>query len=386
MPWKESDRMSEKLDFIALASQPGRNMSLLCERFGISRKTGYKWLRRWKLQGKEGLAEQSRRPERSPGKTDEETEDAVLTVRREHPTWGGRKIHQRLLNLRHESVPAPSTITAILHRHGCIQDEDSEKHKPFRRWERDKPNDLWQMDFKGHFGLGNGQRCHPLLVQDDHSRYLLCVQACENQVRGTVLDHLRNTFTRYGIPEAMYVDNGPPWGMPQRSARHTRLSVWLMRHEIKVIHGTPKHPQGRGKLERLNRTLNEDVLQQRQFHDSASAQLEFEPWRQGYNHQRPHEALDMDVPSSHYQPSRRSFREYTEPYEYSERFQTRRTNGHGLFSFQGKQYSVSEAFSKETVGICPTTTDDVWEVYYCRFKVGELDQREGRLERHQPVG
>ena len=222
MAWKESDRVSERLDFVKLASVEGANISEICRRFGVSRKTGYKWLLRWKKEGPDGLVDRSRRPSRSPSRTSEKVEEQVLSIRQEHPAWGSRKIRRRLELLKCRSVPSVSTITSILHRHGCISAEASSKAKAFTTFERGEPNELWQLDFKGDFELSSGGRCYPLTVLDDHSRYSLGITACGNQRRDTVEQHLCTTFRRYGIPQSIYVDNGPPWGA-SFDARHTRL-------------------------------------------------------------------------------------------------------------------------------------------------------------------
>jgi len=388
MSWKESDRMSERFEFVKLASLEGANVSLLCERFGISRKTGYKWIRRWRESNGDvgsGLADRSRRPRCSPARTDASIERDVLSIRTAHPSWGGRKIHKRLERLGMESPPSPSTITAILHRNGLISPEESAKHKAYSRWERSTPNELWQMDFKGEFPMTNGRKCYPLTILDDHSRYSLCIQACENQRRVTVRDQLREIFGRYGVPQAFYVDNGTPWGTSSRTSRHTKLSVWLLRQDIEVIHGKPYYPQGRGKLERFHRTLNCEVIQERDFADAASAQVAFDPWRTIYNYERPHEALSLQVPGDFYRPSDRIFRECVGLYDYDNRFAVRKTNPVGQLSFHGKRYKVSEALSSSRLGFAPTTSDGVWEIYYCRFVIGRLDERTGQLVRKEAL-
>lgn len=374
MCWKESDRVSERLEFVKLASVEGANITVLCERFNVSRKTGYKWLNRWKDKGQLGLEDRSRCPINSPLKTTDEMEAEVLALRAKHPKWGGRKLHKRLITLGCESVPSPSTITKILGRHGLISEAESSKHKALTRFERGEANELWQIDFKGDFRMCNGKRCYPLTILDDYSRYSLAVLACGNQKRLTVQGHFRNVFAKYGIPRAFYVDNGTPWGTSHRRTRHTRLSTWLMRQDIQVIHGRPFHPQGRGKLERFHRTLKLEVLQDRILQDLGHAQTEFDPWRTIYNHDRPHEALGFEVPSTRYEASSRSFLEQTDPFEYSSRFLTRRTNPTGQFSFNKNKYRISDAFTDQAIGLSPAKKDGIWEIYYCRFQVGILDE------------
>lgn len=386
MAWKESDRMSERLEFVKLASAEGANISAICGRFGISRKTGYKWLKRWCENDQKTLtlSDRSRRPSRSPGKTSEKAEKAVLEIRREHPKWGGRKIRKVLLNREFPSPPAASTITEILRRRGRISEEEAAKHKPYIRFERESPNELWQVDFKGEFALTTGKYCYPLTILDDHSRYSLGIEACGNQQRVTVQDRFRAVFQRYGIPRSIYVDNGNPWGTPLRDARHTQFSVWLMRQDIEVIHGKPYHPQGRGKLERFHRSLKLEVIQGRQFVSLENAQNAFDPWRLVYNQERPHEALDLEVPASKYRASERCFCEQTLPYEYSSHFITRKTSRRGRINFRSQSYYISEAFIGEPLGLSSTETDGLWDVSYCRHVIGQLNETEVKF-RHSRI-
>jgi transposase len=189
MPWEEATNMSLRTEFIHLAKQESANVSDLCRRFGISRKTGYKWLKRYEQGGESGLADHSRRPRHSPRQTEAGIEAQVLEVRRQHKAWGGRKIRKILQNAGSSVVPAASTITNILHRYEQIDPEEAQKHKPFQRFEKDHPNELWQMDFKGQFSLTAGGYCHPLTVLDDHSRFLLGLKACPDETIEVVQAH-----------------------------------------------------------------------------------------------------------------------------------------------------------------------------------------------------
>jgi len=387
MAGKESDAVSQRQEFVSLALVEGCNFSELCRRFGISRTVGYKWRKRAAQSGDRELKDRSRRPATSPGRTAESIEQAVLRIRRKHPTWGGRKLRKRLQTLGHTVVPAASTITAILHRHGCISEEESEKHKPYGSFERGQPNELWQVDFKGEFALSPKGLCYPLTILDDHSRYSLCIHACSNQKGVTVQARFRQVFDCYGIPRAIYVDNGNPWGTTHAGIRHTWFTTWLMRHDIRVIHGKPFYPQGRGKLERFHRTLKQELLQDRQFVSLKEAQSNFDPWRLMYNTLRPHESLGLDVPASRYRCSDRSFVECRGDYQYSDRFDVRRTSRDGLIRYRGQRYRFSKAFRGENVGLAPSAADGIIEVYYCRFQVAQIDERTGSIDRkfHQPV-
>ena len=324
--------------------------------------------------GDSALADRSRRPHSSSLKTSDSIEREVVALRRQHPAWGGRKLRQVLLDRGVENVPSASSITRVLHRHGLIAPEESKKHQAFQSFQRPEPNELWQVDFKGDFALAQGGRCYPLTLLDDCSRYSLGVWACPNQQGRTVKEHFRQVFVRYGIPKAIYVDNGNPWGTSRERTRHSRVSVWLMRHDIEVIHGRPYCPQGRGKIERFHRTLKLEVLQDRQISNLRDAQAAFDPWRECYNHHRPHESIEMKVPASIYRPSTRSFVDQLGEYQYSSTFEIRRTNPTGQFSFNRKKYRIGDAFTQLAIGLAPTTTDGVWDIFYCRFKIGQLDE------------
>ena len=291
MPWKESTCMSERHEFVLLASAPEANVSLLCRRFSISRKTGYKWLTRYLAGGAAALCEQSRRPHNSPRRTEQSVQERVLALRSEHPAWGGRKLRARLAALGRTELPAASTITAILRRHGRVAPEASQRRRPFCRFEHAAPNDLWQMDFKGDFALGAG-RCYPLTVLDDHSRFSLGLRACRSQHREGVQEALTSIFGRYGLPRRMSMDNGFPWGLfVGGRSRWTQLTLWLVRLGVRVSHSRPYHPQTQGKDERFHRTLKLELLRGSAWRDLAECQQSFDRWRTAYNCERPHEAL-----------------------------------------------------------------------------------------------
>lgn len=211
MPWNEVSAMSLRREFVMLASSQGANLSALCRRFGVSRKTGYKWLARARREEEPALTDRSRRPRHSPARTAPTMEAAILRLRAKHPAWGARKLRARLEAKGRRGLPAVSTITEILRRHGRLDEARSLNQQSPQRFERARPNELWQMDFKGHFAIDTG-RCHALGVLDDHSRYNLCLKACQDERRQTVKTALTETFRRYGLPEQMLMDHGPPWG------------------------------------------------------------------------------------------------------------------------------------------------------------------------------
>lgn len=314
MPWKEMDAMTLRKEFVELAMQAGSNIRMLCRYYRISSRTGYKWIHRYREAGEAGLEDGSKRPKHSPRRTAASVEQAVLQ-KREETGWGGRKIARVLRNAGQRGVPHPNTITDILRRNGKIPEEAQQSHKAWERYERSLPNALWQMDFKGHFAMLQG-RCHPLTLLDDHSRFCLGLQACADETIQTTQPHLISIFRRYGLPLALLCDNGGPWGSGYPHLELTRLTVWLIRLGIQVLHGRPGHPQTQGKDERFHRTLKAEVLQGTAFADLADCQRHFDPFRDRYNLVRPHDALGLDTPSQHYQPSIFPFPELLPPVEY----------------------------------------------------------------------
>ena len=364
--------MSLKHEFVTLARGEGVNIRELCRRYTISPPTAYRLLDRYAREGDIGLAERSRRPHHSPNRTRVELEQAVLNLRQEHPAWGGRTIRKVLMNSGYCSVPSPSTITAILRRNGCIVGGERPQ-RDWQRFEHPYPNDLWQMDFKGHF-LTSAGRCHPLTVLDDHSRFALGLQACANERTETVQERLMAIFRLYGLPERMLMDNGSPWGNDSEHPR-TPLTVWLMRLGIRVSHGRPYHPQTQGKTERFHRTLKAEVLQGRHFTGLPACQAAFDRWRSVYNTERPHQALDLATPLSRYAPSPRSFPETLPPIEYGDGDFVRKVVAEGRVHFKGYAFKIGRALRGYPVALRPTAEDGVWSVWFMTHPIAEVDLR-----------
>jgi transposase InsO family protein len=373
MPWKEATAMSLRIEFVQAAFEPGLSMSELCRRFGISRKTGYKWLNRFRDADGDlaSLADRSRRPHSSPRQTPRVMEEAVLRIRDTHPAWGGRKIRARLLKLEYVGVPSASTVTAILRRHGRLDAQECAKHAPFQRFEMDRPNQLWQMDFKGYFPLVNGGDCHPLTVLDDHSRFLLGLKACSDETRISVEESLTTVFRQYGLPESILVDNGAPWGS-STVGRYTQLAAWLMRLGIQVIHSRPYHPQTLGKDERLHRTLKAEVITRSSLQTLEQCQHAFDTWRPIYNQVRPHEALDMSTPATRYQPSSRRFPEPLPPLQYGITDIVRKVQASGRIYFRNQRFRVGKAFKGQIVALRPLNLDGGFEVFFCNQRIARF--------------
>jgi transposase InsO family protein len=272
-------------------------------------------------------------------------------------------------------------VHAILLRHKRVTNAAEKTGRSSQRFEHDRPNQLWQMDFKGHFLLGNQERCHPLTVLDDHSRYSLCLEACRNERTATVQQQLTVIFRRYGLPERMLMDNGPPWGNDLRH-QFTPLTVWLLRLGIAVSHGRPYHPQTQGKDERFHRSLKVEVLAQRVFPDFECMQCRFDEWRHCYNHVRPHEALDMQVPASRYQTSPRSFPDQLPAIEYGTTDQLRKVQSDGKISFRRREFHVGKAFRGYRVALRPSTADGVYEVYFATHRITQVDLHQSSVADH----
>lgn len=371
-----------RLEFVELAMKPDRNMRELCRRFGISPTVGYKWLKRFKEGAAGALGDRSRRPHESPRRTVKEIEDIIINLRREHPAWGGRKLRRRLLDLGQTGLPSASTITGILHRHGLIDSESTAAAEHYERFERPVPNQLWQMDFKGHFPLQIG-RCHPLSAVDDHSRYNVMLQACSNQTAETVQTCLTDAFRRHGLPDAILCDNGTPWACGG-AAEHTGLAVWLMHLGIRVYHGRPFHPQTQGKQERFHRTLDAEVLCKGGWRDFQHVQEAFDNWRPIYNLQRPHESLDEATPVSRYTPSPRSYPETLPTVAYDTHVETRKVDADGFISYRGKAFRAGRAFIGHHLGIEATNRDGIYRLLFLNQILKELDLRQASTDNPVP--
>lgn len=375
MPWKESTAMEERKRFIQEAKTGSTTLTRLCQQFGISRQTGYKWLKREREEGEQGLQDRSRKPKSSPLQSPAEVEAEVIRIRDKHPVWGGRKIRKIMEREGKVPVPSASTITAILRRYHRIDLEERRKREAFIRFEYDEPNQLWQMDFKGHFRLLDGEYCHPLTIVDDHSRFLVGLKACPNERALTVQKQLSQVFEQYGLPQRILTDNGSPWG-DEKESPFTFLTTWLMQLGVDVIHSRAYHPQTNGKNERFNRTLLEEVIARQGFENLDEAQDFFDQWSTVYNTYRPHEALNFEVPSSRYEPSKQCFPSSLPLAEYGPLEIVRKTDRKGVFTYEGHKLRLGKAFPSKEVVIRPAKAAGVIEVYFYNNKIARFDLRE----------
>ena len=370
MPWGRTVE-EDRQQFLEEFARAGANRREVCRRFEISPKAGYALWARFQREGEAAVYDRSRRPRTSPGKLDPAVERRIIELRQERRR-GARKLRWCLEHEGIRPVPAKSTIEAVLRRNGLISAEMSRRSEPYQRFEYEAPNELWQMDFKGHFALQDGSRCHPLVVVDDHSRYLLALEACANERRTTVQPILTRVFRENGMPKRILADNGAPWGRAGRWS-FTLLEVWLMRLDIHAVHGRARHPQTQGKTERLNRTLGEEL--ELDFPGQDGAQAGFTGYRGYYNEERPHEGIGMCLPAERYRPSDRAFPEQLPAVEYDQGQEVRRVQKGGWISYRGQTHRICRAFTGFQVSVRATTTDGVLGVYFCRQLIGRIDLR-----------
>lgn len=372
MPWESKTVEELRKEFI-IASKTTSNFSSLCREFGITRKTGYKWIAR--AEETNDLSDRSHARKNISNKTDKETENLILSVRKDNPAWGGKTIRQVLVNQGHEDLPCVKTCNNILKRNGCISEEESLKHKPFVRFERDKCNQMWQTDFKGDFALLDGTRCFPLDILDDHSRFSIKIAGKPNTLG--VADSFREAFYEYGMPDSVLSDNG--WTFRGFRNGYTHFEKWLMNHDILPIHGRIMHPQTQGKIERFHRTMKTELLNQNKFKDILDADRGLQEWRMKYNNIRPHEALNMKCPAEVYIPSDRTYIDNIKKFEYGGQHHVIKVNSWGYVRFNGWQVYLSETMINENIEFRPNPHGDSFFACYRNFKIAEFSNVTGEL-------
>ncbi len=373
MPWKDKTVEEIRKEFVEAAMSEKRSFSEICLEFGITRKTGYKWLERY--QNGESLSDQSRRPLSTTNKTPEETELLIVHLRQEHPGWGAKKLKQVLENQGY-TMPCFKTVNNILNRYHCITLDESLKHRAFQRFEMRECNEMWQTDFKGEFKMQNGEYCYPLDIIDDHSRYVIRIVP-STTTANIVLPTFREAFYEYGMPNSVLSDNGTQFAGFRQG--YTQFEKWLMDHDVQPIHGRIKHPQTQGKIERFHRSMKEELLKHKTPSDIDEARSMLREWQELYNTVRPHEALHMQCPADVYTPSKRQYVDRVEPYEYSGAFHVIKVNSWGYVRFDRWQVYLSETMVDQYIEFCPNPLGDSFIACYRNFKIAEFDTRTGRL-------
>jgi transposase InsO family protein len=372
MPWIERRVEMLREQFVIRCLKEDSNISALCREYGISRKTGYKWIKRYQECG--CLEDKSRKPKRTKSKTDERIEKLIIETRQERPGWGARKIHAYLTR-NGENMPCIRTVNNILKRNGLISPEASQARRAFKRFEREHSNDLWQADFKGDILMADGNKCYPLGIIDDHSRYALLIEPKHNQ-KGVLYNFIQ-TFQKYGLPQSILTDNGSTFAGFNRG--YTQFERALMDQDILPIHGRVYHPQTQGKIERFYRSMVDELLKFHRLQNFAEAIELLEQWRLIYNHERPHEALGDRCPAQIYTPSERSYQEEVLPYDYSSQYRVYRINNWGYIRFAGFQIYISETFSDTYVQLRPNNDEDSIFVCYRNFVIANIKLTNGEL-------
>jgi putative transposase len=372
--------MDERVQFIADYLRGRWSTSELCRRYGISRKTAYKWIDRYDRDGPRGLEARTSQPGSNPQTTPGGIAQAILALRRRHPSWGGKKI----LAVLHEqrptwTLPAVSTANDILKRHGLVRPRRQRRrlgHPGYAPTIVTEPNALWSVDFKGQFRTQNGQLCYPLTVGDVYSRFVV---ACRALARPTTLATWRAfavIFREYGLPTAIRSDNGEPFAAPSL-ARLSRLSVWWIRLGIRPVLIAPASPYQNGTHERMHRTLKAATTRP-PAPTRAGQQRRFTAFRREYNDVRPHEALGQQPPSRRYAPSRRMFPRELPPVTYPRHYEIRRVSAPGVMCWHSRTIVISTVLVGEDIGLEPVD-DGEWDLHFGPIRLGRFDERRWRI-------
>ena len=370
MSWETKTVMEQRKQFVLAASAEGANISELCRQYGISRKTGHKWINRADLGLP--LCDQSRRPNRQPSKTADDIEREIIQLRLLHPSWGGKTIRAALEAAGVEGLPSDKTCCNILKRNGLVDPAESAKHKAYQRFEKAHCNEMWQTDFKGDFLLGNGVRCYPLTILDDHSRFSIRIEPKDSA--SGVKDSFILAFQEYGLPNSVLSDNGAQFAGPHKGISF--FERFLMDLDIQPIHGRPIHPQTQGKIERFHRTLKQEALRVTPS-NMAEAKARLENWRWVYNEMRPHHALGMKTPASVYTSSTRPYYD-PKSYIYEEGAKLVKVNNWGFLRFGPLQLFLSESMADTKLEI-RFAENDTFSVIYRNYQIASVDAIEGKL-------
>jgi transposase InsO family protein len=372
--------MTERVQFIAAYVSHGYSMTELCERLGIRRNTGYKWVRRYTEQGLVGLQERSRAPHHCPQRLSPEVVAALLEAKRAHPSWGPRKILPYRTRRRPDlALPAPSTAGALFQREGLSQARKrrhGHRHPGAIPLQAKVPNAVWTADFKGQFRTGDGLYCYPLTVADAYSRFLLSCAARLSTKQVEARPVFERLFHEYGLPEAIRTDNGAPFATPAFCGL-SKLSVWWIKLGIRHQRMAPGRPEQNGAHERMHRTLKAEATRPPERHQRAQ-QARFDRFCREYNAERPHEALDFRTPAAVYRPSMRSMPAKLPTPAYPGHYLVRRVSNAGTFRFQKRQIFLSDTLLQEDIAL-EETADGIWSIYFYDVLLARLDERDFKL-------
>lgn len=382
MPWKECSTMTERMKFVSRLLD-GERMTDLCKEFGVSRKTGYKIYERFQKTGFEGIRDQSKLPKTRPNQTEIAIERSIIKVRSEHPTWGAPKIKAYLEKRLHEKViPARSTIHAILERNDLVKQRKRRileyKSQGTDLTSANAPNKIWCTDFKGQFKLGNKQYCYPLTVTDQFSRYLIACEALENNREQACINIFDELFEEYGLPEVIKSDNGVPFASVSYFGLSS-LSVYWLRLGIKLERIKPGHPEQNGSHERMHKTLKAEATIP-PSPNILSQQERFDCFRNIFNSERPHQALEMKSPADVYQRSKKTYQSLLEPLEYKDDDFTLLVSNCGSIRKTDKfRIYLGVPFAGYNVGV-RQIDEDIWRVRFMNYELGFFDSKHQKLE------
>ena len=370
MPWKERTAEQMRKEFVERVLAGEKSKSALCKECGISRPTGDKWIKRC-IEGYP-LDDKSRRPHTNPNRTPPETEEKIIGYRIKYPAIGAVKIRKMMENEGYTELPSARTINNIFKRNGLITEEASRAATPYQRFVKEAPNDMWQADYKGHFLMGDGNRCHPLNIIDDFSRFNICSEAQLSETQAEIKPVIIRIFKEYGMPKTLLCDNGNPWGTGGRSG-YSEFEVWLMELGILTLHGRIYHPQTQGKEESFNRSMKKELLKYNTFVDKSDAQRKFNEYREFYNNIRPHHALNLDTPAQHYCKSSRKYPDKISEWEYPKGYHLKHVNKDGYIKWNEKYYYLSEGFRKKNIAIRESHIENCVSLFFREFRIGRID-------------
>jgi len=380
MPWRGVAVSEQRQRFLEDYRLQYYTVTELAQRFEISTKTAHKWINRFEEYGERGFHELSRRPHTSPNQTEPVIVDALVEVRKAHPSWGPRKLLD-LVEKRHPEweQPAVSTVALILAREGLVRSRRRYRraHPGCPKSKPEGPNDMWGADYKGQFRLKNGQYCFPLTVSDLASRYVLGVDAHPAISLERTVEHFRRLFEAYGLPNRIRTDNGSPFAS-SALGRLSQLSVWFIKLGIYPELIEPGEPQQNGVHERMHRTLKQEATIP-PASSLRAQQRRFDSFREEFNEERPHESLGMKRPGQVYRPSSRSMPKRIEAYEYPSQYLVRRVSRAGTIRVLSKQVFVSQTLEEEQVGL-EEVDDGVYDLYFCFYQIGRYDLRVNRIQ------
>ncbi len=372
MSWKETNKMDQRYQFALESMQPGVKMNELCEDYGISRPTGYKWKKRFLSEGMEGLHERSRRPHGSVQELSESVVCTLIKLKHHHPTWGPYKIRE-LYQRRYGKAPSDSSVKRVLERAGLVQKRRrrsaQKSGRLYRSVKASGCNEVWSVDFKGWWHTVDGNRCEPLTVRDEWSRYVLEVRVLSSARSEAVRECFTKLFERYGLPACIRSDNGSPFASANAVLGLSKLAAWWLALGINLERGRPGKPQDNGAHERLHRDIKEE-LQKHAQDDLRTQQVAFDLWRKTFNEERPHAALAMSTPSEIYQHSSHPYG--GTPADISYDLMTRRVSKSGSIKLDGFQIPISTALAGWSVGLKPLDTVH-FDVYFATLRIGQID-------------